>query len=292
MKIVVLGPITKDYVTIDGKENLQIGGIPYYVALALKNLGEEVVPYITFKKEDEQWVRENFSGLDIRPIYAGGTLESYIEYESANPDFRKNHIDNYPNIIKPEGKLLKELENFDYIILAPLFHDNIPSELFVKLKHKKLVLGNFGMFTYSENGKFLRKNPENLIRVLPFIDYLFLDNIEANFVSGQKTIEDSAKFLLERGILNLIITEGSRGSHVFIGEKYYKIPAFAPRVLVDPTGAGDTYMAAFIKSLELFDDPQKQGEFAAMVATMSLEKSGAFDGSLEEVSERLKKYKS
>jgi nucleoside kinase len=288
MKIAVLGPITKDYVTIDGKTKLQIGGIPYYVALALKNLGEEVIPYITFKKEDEKWVRENFNGLEIYPIYSKGTLESYIEYESANPDFRKAYIENYLNVIKPEDKLISELQNFNYIILAPLFHDNIPFELFEKLKNKNLILGNFGMFTYNENGKFIRKNPENLIRVLPFIKYLFLDNIEAAFVSGKNSIEESAKSLLEQGLPNLIITEGSKGSHVFVGGKYYKIPAFPPKKLVDTTGAGDTYMAAFIKALELFSNPQKQGEFAAMVATISLEKSGAFDGNLEEVLEGLK----
>ncbi|MDP1817962.1 MAG: PfkB family carbohydrate kinase [Leadbetterella sp.] len=287
MKIAVLGPVTKDYVTIDGDSQMQIGGIPYYVALTLKNLGvEEVVSYITFNKDDEGWVKDNFAGMDIRHMPVEKTLESYLEYSSSNPDVRKHEIKCYPNTINPSDELIDELDRFDYIILAPLFHDNISFELFVKLKHKNLVLGNFGMFTYGEGGKFVRKNPENLIRVLPYLQYLFLDNNEAIFVSGKRTIFESADFFKENGLANLIITEGSKGSHVFSGNEYYKIPAFVPEAVVDPTGAGDTYLAAFVRSIEMYNDPEKQGLFASMVASISLEKRGAFDSNLEDVLKR------
>jgi sugar/nucleoside kinase (ribokinase family) len=55
----------------------------------------------------------------------------------------------------------------------------------------------------------------------------------------------------------------------------------------DPTGAGDSYLAGFIKALSLFDDPKKQGDFAAMTATISLETHGHLKGSTEEVLTRL-----
>jgi sugar/nucleoside kinase (ribokinase family) len=143
------------------------------------------------------------------------------------------------------------------------------------------------MFTYSENGHLIRKNPENLIKILPCLKYLFLDRSEAEFVSGQASPAASARYLQRGGVPNVIITEGSRGSHLFLGENYFKIPAFPPRRVADPTGAGDTYLAAFVRSLELFSDPQSQGKFAAMVATMSLEDKGAFQKSLTEVLARL-----
>jgi len=288
MKIAVLGPVCKDFIKIDDKLNIQLGGIPYYVGVALKNLDiEEVVVYATFGKNDKDWILENFKGVHVEPILFENTLESHSEYSSENPDVRRNFIQYYPNSIQANDQFLQELERFDWILLSPLFQDNIPFELFSKLKHKNLAHGNFGMFTYGENGKFVRKNPENLIKVLPFLQYLFLDKNEAAFVSGKSTIEESAEFFHACGLPNSIITDGSQGSHVFIGEKYFKIPAFKPEKMVDPTGAGDTYMAAFIMATELFDNPEKQGQFAAMVATISLEKRGAFDSNMKEVLGRL-----
>lgn len=288
MKVAVLGPIAKDCVKVDDNLSIQIGGIPYYIALALKALNvEKIMAYVSCASEDNEWVRDNFVNLEVKCLPAERTLESNLEYASANPDERKHEIKCYANTIEPGIELIKELEDYDYIILGPLFHDNIPLELFDKLKHKNLVLGNFGMFTYGENGKFVKKNPENLIKILPFLKYLFLDKSEAEFVSGKYNIHEAALFFQSHGLSNMIITEGSKGSHLFLGESHYDIPAFKPSKVSDPTGAGDTYLAAFIRALELYKDPEEQGKFAAMVATMSLEDRGAFRKNIEEVQNRL-----
>lgn len=289
MKVAVLGPIAKDFIKIDGKVTVQIGGIPYYVSLALKFLGaEEVVPYVTCGQNDNDWVINNFFGLTVNCLPVEKTLEAYIEYTTDNPDVRLHRIKYYPSAIALSDKLERELSRFDYIILGPLFHDNIPFDLFKKLKSKNLILGNFGIFTYEENGKLIRKNPENLIKVLPFLKYLFLDSGEVEFVSGRKGVKKSAEFLQSQGLPNIIITEGSKGSHIFMGKKYFKIPAFPPKQIADTTGAGDTYEAAYIRAIELFSEPEKRGRFAAMAATMSLENKGGFKGSDREVKERLR----
>ena len=289
MKIAVLGPVCRDIITIDGvRFEDQLGGIPYYVALTLRHLGvEEIVPYITYGADDEAWVLGYFMDMEVRSLHVEQSLESTIEYSSANPDARRHKIRYAPNTIEPTPGLLAELERFDHIILAPLFHDNIPHELFSKLRHKSLIHGNFGMFTYEEDGKYVRKHPENLISVLPFLNYLFLDDNEAKYVTGMSTVEEAGFFFLDHGLKTAAITEGSRGSHIFENGKQYDIPAFPPTTLGDPTGAGDTYLAAYVRSLELFDTVEKRGAFAAMVATMSIEKRGAFDASLDEVLRRL-----
>jgi len=288
MKIAVLGPIAKDYIEVDDQSIVQIGGIPYYVAVALQFLEvNQITPYITYGPQDADWAKQNFFGLNIKFLPAEKTLEGHIKYSTTNPDVREHVIKSYNNTIQATPELLAELEDYDYIIFGPLFHDNIPFELFEKLQHKNLILGNFGLFTYEENGKFVRKNPQNLIKVLPFLKYLFLDKSEAEYASGQEGVEKSARYLQNQGLANMIITEGSQGSHLFIGDNYYKIPAFPPQNLADTTGAGDTYLAAFIRSLELFTDPQKQGRFAALVATASLENKGAFRGNLKDILKRL-----
>jgi len=57
---------------------------------------------------------------------------------------------------------------------------------------------------------------------------------------------------------------------------------------MDPTGLGDTYMAAYATKRMLSSKPKTCGIFASMVATMKLEKIGAFQGDLTQVHKRLR----
>jgi sugar/nucleoside kinase (ribokinase family) len=57
---------------------------------------------------------------------------------------------------------------------------------------------------------------------------------------------------------------------------------------MDPTGLGDTYMAAYATKRMETSDPKTCGIFASMVSTMKLEKIGAFPGNRAMVDERLR----
>lgn len=291
MKVAILGPIVKDHITIDDHTETQVGGIPYYCGNVFSHLGAETTVFVTYAKQDDQWFRNNFTNINIEHIPVPKTLEFSRTYSSKNPDVCQSiKIIYTPNTIKVTDELLLKLEKFDYIVLSPLFYDNIPTELFIKLKqnlNKKIVHGNFGMFTYAIDDKFVQQHPENLINVAQYINYLFLDENEIKFVGQKSSVEESINEIQKKGVPVIIATNGSRGSRVFTKDRIYHIPAYAPLSIVDPTGAGDTYLAAFIRSLELFDSYEKSGQFAAMTATISLEKRGSFSGTIEEVYKRL-----
>ena len=172
--------------------------------------------------------------------------------------------------------------------MGSLYYENFPYAFFEKMNGSNLVINNYGLFTHHENGKPIWKNPENARRVAKFLKYLFMDEKEIKYAAQKETINEAAKYFLNLGTGMVIVTQGSRGSMVFTKDKEYKIPAFKPKKMMDTTGAGDTYLAGFIFATQLFDDIQKQGKFAAMVATMGIEKDGAFTGNLKEVGKRLK----
>ena len=134
------------------------------------------------------------------------------------------------------------------------------------------------------------RNPDNVLEALPYIDYLFLDDKELEFIGRGNGIKERVHYLRDCGATNVIVTQGSQGSHLFLGEEY-RVKALSPERLVDTTGAGDSYMAGFLKVQELFDDPTQQGEFAAMTATMAIERKGPFSGTVEEVMKRLELVK-
>lgn len=293
MKVAVTGPICKDIIVVDGKVVREgVGGGIYYEAKALRALGVEIKTFGTYDRKDDALVKSNFEGMNLKSIYGKGTITHELVYNKENPDVRETRITEYgPNSFPVEDELMEELKGFDYIFLGPLYYENLPFKFFEKIKGSNLVLNNFGLFTYYENKISVRKNPQNLSHVAPFLKYLFLDESEAKFGAQKESIDESAKHFLGLGTEIVAITRGSKGSVIFTKNKKYEIRAYPTEKLVDPTGAGDTYLAAFIFATTLFDDIQKQGEFAAMAATMAIEKSGAFEGSIKEVLDRLENIK-
>jgi hypothetical protein len=290
MKIAVTGPICKDVIIIDGHINECVGGSTYYESHVLAQLGIEVKVFGTYAKVDDDLMKRNFTGIPLLPIYVDKTIIHELAYSKSNPDVRTVKVPQYSsNTFPTDDNLINEFKTFDYVFLGPLYSENLTYEFFEKMEGSNLVLNNFGLFSHFENGKVVRRNPENLVRVAKFLKYLFLDEEEVKFAAQKETIEEAAKFFLELGTPYVIVTMGSRGSIVFTKEQRYDIPAYPPKELIDPTGAGDTYLAAFIYAEELFKDLQKRGEFAAMAATIAIEKNGAFQGTKEEILERLEK---
>jgi len=287
MRVAVIGPICKDK-NIIGKDIFeQIGGVTYYTGNALSFLGASVSIYGSSDlKRDEL---EKYFICDERiQICSKNTIKFINKYMKQDSDIRIQRVNDFENNTI-FFKDLKNISKFDYIILGPLIHDNIPRETIEQLSRigPKIVLATQGMIRYVKNNKIVWKHPENVLDILPYIAFLFLDENELRFITGIEDLSGAINFLVKKGTKNIIVTQGKKGSIVYIKNKEYKINSFPPNRVVDVTGAGDSYMAGFIRALELFGDPQKQGEFAAMTATISIEEKGPFHYTVKDVYKRL-----
>ena len=74
-------------------------------------------------------------------------------------------------------------------------------------------------------------------------------------------------------------------------ESSIKIPAYAPKEVVDATGCGDTYVLGYLYMRNKGASYEEAGCFAAAMSTIKLEKSGPFSGTEEEVWHILKNNK-
>ena len=78
----------------------------------------------------------------------------------------------------------------------------------------------------------------------------------------------------------MIITRGDRGAVIYSqiiaeNKNIHDIPSFPPEEIVDPTGLGDTFMAAYaVKKLET-PDPVECGRFAAHISSLKMGQKGA-----------------
>jgi adenosine kinase len=95
-----------------------------------------------------------------------------------------------------------------------------------------------------------------------------------------------------KGLLELaevvVTTMGKDGSQIDTREGSHRIPAAAPREVVDPTGAGDAYRAGLVASRLLGLGWEEAGRVASLASTYVVEQRGTIDHSytLPEFAER------
>lgn len=86
----------------------------------------------------------------------------------------------------------------------------------------------------------------DLGEALKLTDLVFCSEDGARLASGTEDITEAARFLLTLGPELVIITQGSRGAAAFRSQQICRVPAFQVPV-VDSTGAGDCFHAAFLR---------------------------------------------
>jgi sugar/nucleoside kinase (ribokinase family) len=99
--------------------------------------------------------------------------------------------------------------------------------------------------------------------VLPHLDALFLNRLEAAAVTGLARSEASCRALRARGCPLVVVTDGEQPV-VAAAEETCSVPAFQVRA-VDTTGAGDAFNAGCLKWLHEHGAPRRGPELSGMV---------------------------
>lgn len=110
------------------------------------------------------------------------------------------------------------------------------------------------------------------------IDYLFLNSSQLMEIAGEDTIEKSAEKMLSLGVKTVIAKLGADGCRIYQENmEPVHVPALNVKV-VDTTGAGDSFDAAFITGLRKGWDFEHAARLANTVAGLNCSKLGATAG--------------
>ncbi len=100
--------------------------------------------------------------------------------------------------------------------------------------------------------ELLKRRNENQLVVIDFLDYFginhikqLVDNIDMVFLSGKKEMLEDLKELSTQSGKMIVATLGSEGSIAFFQKKEYFHKAIEVDTIVDTTGCGDSFQAAF-----------------------------------------------
>ena len=106
-------------------------------------------------------------------------------------------------------------------------------------------------------------------------DYLLMNEYELYALTGQSTITGAVASLRDAGVENLVVKVGENGSILFTSELSELVEAHDVDGVVDSTGAGDYYTAAFAHAVMSGYDVLSAARMANVAGALSTTKVGA-----------------
>lgn len=266
MKVLLIGNLTIDHNITESGNYTGAGGSVFFLAKTLENL--DCHPYL-FTSYGSDFPKENLAQTTYllkKPLYEKTLIFKNI-YKCNNE--REQYVENYQEYLRVSLKGLAKLqkEDIDTVIIAPII-DNISTEDITYIhglfSHKLLVLLPQGVFrSISPTGKVIKKDIDLLQKSFQYFKIICLSEEDIREADTKATIWSNSGTIV-------IITKGARGSSLYhLGVKI-DTPAFNINKIVDSTGAGDIFAAAFSFAYAKSNDLKFASEFANASAGLSL----------------------
>ncbi|MCD7781928.1 MAG: PfkB family carbohydrate kinase [Methanosphaera sp.] len=293
-KILVIGPVTKDVIITPSDSYNQIGGSVYYITNILSQLNEYSTSIISIGKDDHELLSQIKNNTEIKII----DYEKTMEYTNTYTDktTRQQRASLPENSITPDKitKLDIDLEEYEYVILAPLSKHDIPLETIEYLKKqnlKTIILAQGYIRTTDNNDNIAYTQWDNYEDYLEYSDIIIMDNEEAikAFDLNEINTEWIIGLINEYNLNTIIITKSIDGSDIYTKTSLIRIPAVSTDNYVDPTGLGDTYIGAYISKIQETKSKHTAGVYASICAKKKLECKGKLEINKKEVEEELKR---
>lgn len=221
--------------------------------------GQTLINSLKNDKVDTTYIQTSKGATGVALITVDKNAQNSIVVSSgANFEVKEDDIDNNIEAIK----------NSDIVVL----------QLETPLNTIKYALNKA-----KELNKYTILNPAPAVKlddeIIKNVDLLTPNETELEIISGvsietEEDIQKAAQIMIEKGVKELIVTLGSKGSLYINKEKSmfkkaYKVEA------VDTTAAGDSYTGALAVALSQDKNIEDAMDFASKVGALSVLKEGA-----------------
>jgi sugar/nucleoside kinase (ribokinase family) len=279
--ICCVGHITSDKVVNTNSTTYMPGGTAYYFSFPFNTLDVSYVLVTALATQDIDYVialRDR--GIEVKVQQSEHTVCFENVYDE-NTDYRTQQVSQQADPFSEAILLPVEAKIFH---LGPLLAGDISVSLIKALSEKGQVsLDVQGYLREVRDGRVYTADWPEKVEALAYVDIMKADEAELRALTDCADVRKGAEMVADWGVKELVITNGSQGSLIYSAGTFYPLPAFRPKTLVDATGCGDTYMAGYLYQRIKGADEQQAGRFAAALATLKMEASGPFDGTLEDV---------
>ena len=274
MTLVLIGPACEDLIIIGDKESSKVGGASFFQSFVYEEFYNDYLAILNASNVD---LMDEFPDKSkVKIILKDDTHHFINEYpDKDNLDIRKQSTNfaNVPILSDELKNILEECEidkeDIDAFVLTPLNSNDFPIETleFLKTFEVPIYVSLQGFLRFmDEDNSMILKLSDNLDHVFDISDTIFMDESEFDIIKSEKFADS-----------NLVITNGSKGSRIIeVGGTTIKINAVKCDNIVDATGCGDTYMAAYISAILNNKTLIESADFASRIASKKLENYGPY----------------
>lgn len=280
-EICCIGHLTLDRIVTVGSEKHMAGGTSFYFSNALRKLDLNYGLVTALAETQISFVNDlRKNGITVNVFPSAKTV--YFEnIYSANLDHRTQRV-----LQEADPFTIEQLRDIDAHIfhLGPLLGNDIPVALIKSLSERsKVSLDVQGYLREVREQRVCAVDWAEKKEALQYVHTVKADEAELEVLTGVTGIEEGARILADWGVKEVVVTRASLGSVIYAGGIFYNIPAFEPESETDATGCGDTYMAGYLFQRVKGAGIQDSGEFGAAMASLKMESSGPFNGTIEDV---------
>ena len=296
-KLVIVGTVAFDAIeTPFGKTDKILGGAATYIGLAASqfNVDGAIVSVVGGDFPKDYITMLEHKGMDVSGLQI--VSEGRTFFWSGK----------YHNDMNTRDTLVTELN-----VLAD-FNPNVPSEY---RDAEVVMLGNLhpmvqlSVIEQMDNAKMIVLDTmnfwmdnalEDLMKVIKKIDVITINDEEARQLSGEYSLVNAARKIMEMGPDYVVIKKGEHGALLFHEDEMFFAPALPLAEVFDPTGAGDTFAGGFSGYLAKTEDYSFKNMknaiiFGSALASFCVEKFGTermLSLQKKEVHKRLQQFKS
>lgn len=281
--ICCIGHITKDKIITPRQTVYMAGGTSFYFSYAFSHLPKNVsFQLVTKLGEGEMKSVEDMrqAGIDVQVYPSRHTVYFENKYGENQNDRTQRVLERADPFTVDE---MREV-NAGVYHLGSLLSDDFSTEVVKYLSTKgRISIDAQGYLREVRGEKVYPIDWAEKREILAHTDIIKVNEHEMEVITGLTDPRAAAKCLAEWGVKEVCVTLGSEGSIILAEGKFYDIPAYEPKEIVDATGCGDTYSAGYLWCRAQGMGFEESGKFAAAMCTLKLEHSGPFDGSIDDV---------
>lgn len=275
MTLICIGPVAEDSIITPYNKKSRLGGASYYQSFVFEKYYPDYQCIINCS--DEGVINHFPDSKKVNVIKKYKTHFFTNNYpDMTNLDYRiqSSNFANIPILKKDLTNILPE--NIDAVIINPLNSFDFPLKTvnYLKSFDAPVFISAQGLLRHpsnkiSDDSYLIRlKHTSNLGEIISSTNSIFIDENEASIIFKNNHYN-------EYNINEIIITNGSKGSRI-ISDKEYKISPVINRKIVDSTGCGDTFMAAYIANRLSLKSTLESANSASKIASAKLSFSGPF----------------
>ncbi len=277
MSVLVVGSVAYDSIESPaGKVDRTLGGSATYISFASRFFSNIVRLVGT--------VGNDFDDMDLQYFKDKGVdLEGFKKDEGGRTFFWKGRYHENMNFRDTLDTQLNVFEHFDPVIPDVYKGSRIVclGNIAPELQLKVLDQVTQPQLTICDTMNFwITGAREALEETISRVDVLIINDEEARELSGETNLVTCAKKIRAKGPKYLIIKKGEHGANLYSDYDMFSAPAYPLSKIVDPTGAGDTFMGGFAGWLSWSDKINRENLrraviYGSVMASFCVEQFGA-----------------